>query len=70
MPHIESDIPQNIFYSAIKGEFLRIARSTLSLSRFTTEVKELLERMKQQGSKRSPTSSSIGKVELGHPESF
>ena len=29
MPHIESNIPQNIFYLAIKGEFLRIARSTL-----------------------------------------
>ena len=29
MPHIESIMPQNIFYSAIKGEFWRIARSTL-----------------------------------------
>ena len=29
IPHIESNIPQNIFYSAIKYEFLRIARSTL-----------------------------------------
>ena len=26
VPHIESNIPQNIFYSAIKDEFLRIAR--------------------------------------------
>ena len=26
VPHIERNIPQNIFYSAIKDEFLRIAR--------------------------------------------
>ena len=31
MPHIESNIPQNIFYSAIEAEFLRIACSTLCL---------------------------------------
>ena len=29
MPHIESNISQNIFYSAIKCEFLRIAQSTV-----------------------------------------
>ena len=30
MPHIATDIPQNIFHLAIKGEFLRIAWSTLN----------------------------------------
>ena len=34
MPHIESNIPQSIFYSAIKGEFLRISRSTICLRDF------------------------------------
>ena len=37
-----------IFYSAIKGEFLRTARSTLCLREFITKAKELLERIKQQ----------------------
>ena len=48
MPHIESNIPQN---SAIKVEFLRIIRSNLCLRDLIPKDKELLERMKQQGSK-------------------
>ena len=36
IPHIESNIPQNIFYTAIKGEFLRIACSVLWLRDFNT----------------------------------
>ena len=31
MPHMSSNIPQSIFYSALVGEFLRIARSTLHI---------------------------------------
>ena len=34
MPHVESNIPQNIFYSTIKGEFLTIAIATLCLKPF------------------------------------
>ena len=70
MPYIESNILQNIFYSAIKGEFLRIARSTLCLRDFIPKAKELLERMKQQGSKRGTTGTSLRNIILTHPESL
>ena len=46
MPHKESNIRQNIFYSAIKGEFLKIACSTLCLRDFSSKAKELLERIR------------------------
>ena len=45
IPDIETKIPQ-IFYSAIKSEFLRISLSTLSLRDFLPKAKELLECMK------------------------
>ena len=70
MPHIESHILQNIFYSLIKDEFLRIVRSTLCFRDFIPKAKELLERMKQQGSKRGTTGTSLRKIILTHPESF
>ena len=43
MPHIENNIPQTIFYSAIKGEFLGIAHWTLCLRNFIPKAKESLE---------------------------
>ena len=46
MPHIESNIPQNIFYSAIKGEILGTARPNRCLKDIILKTKELLERMK------------------------
>ena len=58
IPHIESNIPQNVFHSAIKGECLRIARSTLCLRDSITKAKELLEQMKQQRFKKNNISSS------------
>ena len=36
MPHIDSNISQNTFYSAIKREFLTTARLTLFLDDFIT----------------------------------
>ena len=59
MPQIEINIPKNIFYSAIKGDFLRNARSTLCLRNCIPKAKELLERMKQQGSKHGTTGISL-----------
>ena len=47
MPHKESNIRQNIFYSAIKGEFLKITCSTLCLRDFSSKAKELLERIRK-----------------------
>ena len=70
MPHIDSNIPHNIFYSAIKGEFLRIARSTLFLEDFIPKCIELLSRMKMQGSKFAPTIKSLRKIITTHPHDF
>ena len=41
MPHMDSNIPESIFYSALIGEFLRIARSTLLLEDFRNKAREL-----------------------------
>ena len=70
MRHIESSIPQNIFYLAIKSDFFRIARSTLCLRDFILKAKEFLGRMKQQGSKRGTSGTSLRKIILAHLESF
>ena len=40
MPYIDSNIPQNIFYSAIKRQFLRIARSSFCLNNFIPKVRK------------------------------
>ena len=69
MAYKESNIPSIIFYSEIKGEFPRLAPSTLYLRDFMPDTKELLECMKKQGSKQNVTSSSLGKIILAHPES-
>ena len=70
MPHIDSNIPQNIFYSAMKGEFLRIARSTLFIQDFLPRAKELLRRMHSQGSRSAPTKHSLRKIIISHKEDF
>ena len=46
-PHIKSNILQNIFYSAIKSEFLRLAHLTLCPRDFIPNTKELSERIIQ-----------------------
>ena len=48
MPHIDSNIPRNIFYSAIKMRFLRIARGTFFLDFFSPISKKLLNNMESQ----------------------
>ena len=53
----------------MKAEFLRIARPTLCLRNFIPKAKELLERIKQQVSKRGTTGTCLRKI-LAHPESF
>ena len=57
MSRIESNIPQSIFYLAIKGEFLRIVCLTLCLRDSIPKTKELLGRMKQQSSKHGATNT-------------
>ena len=66
MPNIDSNIPQNIFDSKIKGEFLTIARSTFYLDGFIPKSKEPLDRMDLQGSKFTPFLLQL-KVYYGKP---
>jgi len=70
MPHLDSNIPQSIFYSALLGEFLRIARCTLRLDDFLPKAKELLNRMKKQGSQERRTRKSLSKIIQIHHKSF
>ena len=63
MLHIESNIPPNIFYSAIKVDFF-INQSTLCLGHYIPKVNELLKGKKQPGSKRVNTSTSLSKIML------
>ncbi len=70
MPQMSSNIPQSIFYSALVGEFLRIARSTLLIRDFTPKAKELIERMKKQGAHTHVSQRFLRKVIVNHPESF
>ena len=46
--YINVNIPKSIFYSAVVGEFLIIARSSLLCNDFNKKVMELLNRMKAQ----------------------
>ena len=70
MPYSDSNIPQNIFYSALKGEFLRIARSTLHLKDFIPKASELLQRMKKQGATNNITIKSLKRIMSKHPKCF
>ena len=49
MPHIDSNIPEAIFYSSLVGEFLRIARSTLLKTDFVDKASVLCQRMFKEG---------------------
>ena len=70
MPHMSSNIPRSIFYSALVGEFLRIARSTLMIHDFIPKANELLVRMRKQGAVQQTTSRFLRKIITNHPESF
>ena len=62
MAHKNVNIPQNISCSTTKGEFLRIARLALSLNDFVAKVKELLNLVEIQDSKRNKTNNSLKKI--------
>ena len=70
MPHLESNIPKNIFYSALVGEVLRIARSTLKLEDFIPKAKDVINRMKIQGAHPFTSKRHIRKIVVNHPSSF
>ena len=70
MPYTDSNIPDSIFYSALVGEFLRIARSTLMLADFLDKARELIQRMKTQGANRRLTRRNLHKIISRHEEDF
>ena len=70
MPHLQSNIPRNIFYSALVGEFLRIARSTLLLEDFLPKAKELISRMVSQGANLSLSKRHLRNIINRHPSNF
>ena len=70
MPHIDSNIPESIFYSAFVGEFLRIARSTLLLGDFKNKAKSLCQRMYSQGANRDITKRNLLKIISRHAAEF
>jgi len=70
MPFADSNIPSSIFYSALKGEFLRIARSTLQLDDFIPKASDLLIRMNKQGARNDITCRSLYKIISNHPKCF
>ena len=70
MPHMESNIPKSTFYSALMGEFLRIGRSSLLLQDFLPPAKQLLQRMRMQGSNDLQTHKALSKLIRNHSDVF
>ena len=70
MPFLCSNIPRNTFYSALVGEFLRIARATLNLSDFELKSKDLLNRMLNQGGDYEIIRKKLLKIVRNHHDSF
>ena len=46
MPHLDSNIPETIFYSSFISEFLRIARSTLRFDHLKETSTAFIQRMR------------------------
>ena len=70
MPYKESNIPENIFYSALSGEIIRIGRSTLLKADFLPKIKELIQRIKNQGASYNRIRRTIRKVINKHGDDF
>ena len=67
MPYLCSNIPNKIFYSALVGEFLRIARATLYLSDFESKAIDLVKRKLNQGGDRTSIEKYLLKIIRRHP---
>ena len=70
MPHLDSNIPESIFYLALVGEFLRIARSTLFFEDLIGKTKELCTRMVHQGANPVHIRQNLMKTISHHPNDF
>ena len=67
---VSSNIPKKIFYSALIGDSLRIARATLYLSDFEPKAIDLVKRIVNQGGDRKCVEKYILKIIRRHPDSF
>ena len=70
MPYLSSNIPKKTFYSALVGEFLRIARATLYLSDFIPKDNDLVKRMINQGGDQKCVEKYLLNIIKRHPSSF
>ena len=70
MPHRDSNIPENIFYSALAGEFLRISRSSMLMNDLVSSSKQLVMRMKNQGGNENRMNRVLRKVVMRHANVF
>ena len=70
IPYIDSNIPKLIFYSALFGEFLRIARSSFLLKDFNKEAMELLNRIKTQVVQSLRCRKALSKIISRHEKAF
>ena len=70
MPYMCSNIPNKIFYSALVGEFLRIARSTLKVADFIPKASLLISRLLKQGGDAFKMKRKLAKMIDKHPKSF
>ena len=70
MPYLSSNIPKKIFYSALVGEFLRIAGATLRLSDFERKAIDLVKRMLNQGGDGQCIEKYPLKISIRHPDMF
>ena len=70
LPYVSSNIPESIFYSAMVGEFLRIARSTLFFNDFLPKTRELIHRLNNQGAKKHISIRHLRKIIQRHPDDF
>ena len=68
MSYIHNNIPKSIFYSALLGEFLRIARSSV-LYKYLKAMK-LLNRMKAQGTQSLRRRKALSKTIRRHKKAF
>ena len=66
MPYKSSNLPSNIFYSAIGAETLRIAKASNNADSFFSAVQPLLTRMMKQGANRHRLSHVVCKFYNRH----
>ena len=62
MPHLDSNIPSNIYYAYIGSKILWFARTTLDKNTFLTLTNLLLKRMHKRGNKHRSIISMLNKM--------